>query len=143
MNNIKILVGAPVYEGTRYSIGEFLDTIRNLDYSNYDILLVDNSQTDDFFQELKKEEGINVIKDTLKEKPNLKKVVSSRNKILEYALDNKYDYVLMMDSDVIPPKNIISELLTSGKDLISGLYYNYFISDGKMFGAVCAENQYG
>ncbi len=37
----------------------------------------------------------------------------------------------MLDSDVIPPKNIIQELLDCNKDLVSGLYYNYFISDGE------------
>ena len=36
----------------------------------------------------------------------------------------------MMDSDVITPSNIIKELLKSNKDIISGIYYNYFIIDG-------------
>ena len=34
--------------------------------------------------------------------------------------------MLMMDPDVIAPKNIIKELLKDNKDIISGLYYNYF-----------------
>ena len=38
----------------------------------------------------------------------------------------------MMDQDVIPPKDIISELLKDNKDLVSGLYFNYFTSSGKL-----------
>lgn len=129
--NPKVLVAAPIFDKMKYCSKEFINSIKAIDYNNYNFLLVDNSKTNEFFNELKKEKGIILLKDNIEE-TNLKKVVSSRNKILQYALDNFYDYVLMMDSDVIPPKNIIPELLNCKKDIVSGIYFNYFNSGGKM-----------
>jgi len=126
----KILVATPTFDGMKYCINEFLDRIRSLTYPLYDILIVDNSRDDSFFIELKKEKGITVVKDNCTEERNVMRLISSRNKILEYAIENNYDYILMMDSDVIPPKNVIEELLSCKKDIVSGLYYNYFICDG-------------
>lgn len=130
MANPKILVASPVCDKTKYCINQFLESIKNIDYDNYDILLVDNSDSDDFLNELKSK-NINAVKDNSKGN-GMEKVVNSRNKIIDYASEKGYDYVLMMDSDVIPPKNIIKELLMCSKEIISGLYYNYFVSSGKL-----------
>lgn len=138
MINPKVLVGCPVYNGVKYCIKEFLESVKNIDYPNYDILLVDNSKEDNFFNELQSEKGIKLIKDDTNEEKNNLRVVSSRNKILNYALDKNYDYVLMMDVDVIPPKNIITELLKDNKEIVSGLYYNYFmVNDKQKYNPVC------
>jgi GT2 family glycosyltransferase len=129
--NPKILVGIPVYDGMAYCINDVLDNLRNLEYDNYDLLVIDNSKTNDFFERLKKEKKIILIKDNTNEEKNKLRLISSRNKILDYALEKDYAYVLMMDADVIPPKNIIKKLLDNDKDIISGIYYNYFTIDGK------------
>ncbi len=127
----KILVGAPIYDAMEYCVNDFLDRIKTLDYNNYDILIVDNSRKDDFFHKLKKIEGITLVKDYTSEEKNKLRLISSRNKIIDYALENNYEYILMMDSDVVPQNNIIKELLSNSKDIISGLYYNYFTIDGQ------------
>lgn len=126
MENSKVLVASPTYKGMKYCHERFLESLKNLDYENYDILLMDNSKTDEFYEELKKDNEIIVLKDETSEEKNILRLVSSRNKILEYALENNYDYVLMMDADVIAPKNILKDLLKHKKDIVSGLYYNYF-----------------
>lgn len=127
----KILVASPTYQGMQYCQKQFLKTINNLNYNNYDVLIVDNSEEDKNFNLLKENKNINVIWDKSYEKNKLLRLVNSRNKIINYALENNYDYILMMDSDVIPPKNIIQELVDCDKDIVSGLYSNYFIIDGK------------
>lgn len=58
------------------------------------------------------------------------RLISSRNKILEYASENGYNYVFMMDADVAAPKDIIGGLLECGKDIVSGLYFGYFNGGG-------------
>tara|TARA_Y100000310_G_scaffold343385_1_gene450766 strand:+ start:3053 stop:3853 length:801 start_codon:yes stop_codon:yes gene_type:complete len=134
MKNQKILVASPTYKGMQYCQEQFLERITNLDYDNYDVLIVDNSKDDSNFNILKQNKKIkviNVIRDSSDEKNKMLKLINSRNLILNYAIKNNYDYILMMDSDVIPLKNILQELLKSNKDIVSGLYYNYFISDGK------------
>ena len=128
----KILVASPTYEGMRYCEKEFIQSITNLEYSNYDILIVDNSENDNYFYYLKETyPKLTMIRDQSNEKDKMMRLVHSRNLILGYAVKNNYDYILMMDCDVIPPKNIIQELLLCGKDITSGIYYNYFVVDGK------------
>lgn len=46
-----------------------------------------------------------------------------RNKIAEVAVKDKFDYVLMLDSDMIYPHDIIQRLLDHKKDIVGGLYF--------------------
>jgi glycosyltransferase involved in cell wall biosynthesis len=133
MKNLpKVLVACPTYSGMSYCLEKFIERIKNLNYPNYDILLIDNSEDDDYFNKISSIDKIAVLKDKTIEKNPRKKIVDSRNKIIDYALQNKYDYILMMDQDVIPPKEIITELLKDNQNLVSGLYFNYFTSSGKI-----------
>ncbi len=122
--NIRVLVAGPTYDGMRYCHDKFIDRLKDLSYDNYDILLVDNSDDKKFFKELKKESEIEVIHLSLKNVPKMKRLVRSRNKILSYAMEKDYDYVLMMDVDVIVPIDIIERLLGHGKEIVSGLYFS-------------------
>lgn len=131
-NNSNILVASPTYKGMKYCHNRFFNRLKNLTYSNYDILIIDNSEDNGYFNELKNEKGIIALKYNSSEKNKMTRLIESRNKIIKYALENEYEYLLMMDSDVIPPENIIEELLSCNKDIVSGLYYNYFMSSGKL-----------
>ena len=132
MAEAKVLVASPTYDGMRYCKEKFLARMKELTYPNHDILIVDNSENNDFFDELNKESGMILMKDYCKEKKGILRIISSRNMIIDYALKNNYDYILMMDFDVIPPKNVIEALLVCGKDIVSGLYSTYFMTDGKL-----------
>jgi len=125
----KVLVAAPVYNKMEYCIKEFFDSVRNIDYPNYKILLVENSEGDEFFDKISGERRIKVVKYNSDEKVKMKRLIDSRNIILKYGVENNYDFILMMDCDVMPPSNIIGELLNCHKDAVSGLYYNHFIVD--------------
>ena len=132
MKNIKVLVACPTYDGMDYCLDKFLNAIKNLDFQTYDILIVDNSDTEEYYSKLLKIDGIKTIRETHKKLDNRQRIVNSRNLILKYAKENSYDYILMMDQDVIPPKEIIKKLLSSEKNLISGIYLNYFAPSGKL-----------
>lgn len=132
MDKYKVLVAAPTYSGMDYCLDRFLKAIKQLDYSNYDILLVDNTTGEDYFSKLKELEGIIVLKDYNAENPKIKRIVSSRNMIIDYALKNKYDYIFMLDSDVIVPKDSLKLLLNCKKDIVSGIYFSLFNSSAKI-----------
>ncbi len=129
-----VLVASPTYDAMRYCFREFIDSLKaiNFDKGGFDILLMDNSKKEEFFNELKMEKGIIALKDDTKEDKNVRRLVSSRNKILDYAILNNYEYVLMMDSDVIPPKEILRSLVECDKDIVSGLYFGEFSISGKI-----------
>lgn len=128
MDNIKVLLAAPTFDGMRYCQEEFYSAVKELE-GDYDILIVDNSRGSSYTEEIKDllgEKGV-VIHDPTAEEKSIFRLISSRNLVLNYALENGYSHVLMLDSDVIPPRDIISKLLSCDKSIVSGLYYNYFM----------------
>ena len=119
----KILVGCPTYELFEYCLDKYSKAINSLTYSNYDILLVDNSKEDNY---LKKIKSLNL---TVKKCPysNLARarIVASMNILRDYVLKNNYDYLLSLEQDIIPPKDVIQQLLKHNKKIISGVYFVY------------------
>ncbi len=124
MNNLKILIGCPTYEGYRYCIDEYLSRIKELLYKNFDLILVDNSRSDEFYSELKSR-GINVLKGIYYDDVK-KRISESRNLLREKFLEGDYDYFLSLEQDVIPPKDILNRLIRHVKDAVSGVYYKYY-----------------
>ncbi|QQG38469.1 MAG: hypothetical protein HYS32_02575 [Candidatus Woesearchaeota archaeon] len=125
MENPKILVGAPIHEVKAYCYKDYCDILKKLTYKNYDILLADNSPTDNFMNLIKKE-GIPVIKGPYFEGA-MDRIVASRNLIVEHLLNNDYDYFFSLEADVIPPIDAIERLLAHKKEIVSGLYFNFQI----------------
>ena len=115
----------------KYCLDDFLEGIKSIDFDNYTLLLVDNSDTDSYYNIIK-EKKINVLRFNPEDKNKINRLIDSRNKIIEYAISKNCDFILMLDQDVIVPPNIINKLLSSKKDLISGVYLNYFYSSGKL-----------
>jgi len=127
----RILLACPVYDGMAYCFKQFIENLRQVDYSDFKIVVFDNSRTKGFFRKIKKNPFIKVIHDDTKEEKNMDRVISSRNKILDYAIEKNFDYLLMLDSDVMVKPDILKKLLSFDKEVISGIYYNYFRIGGK------------
>ena len=64
-------------------------------------------------------------------------VATARNKIAQKALDLKTDYVLMVDNDVVLPKDAMKLLLEDAKDICIG-YYAHRGPDNLYHGRTCA-----
>lgn len=50
-------------------------------------------------------------------------ICQMRNLAAEYAIENKFDYLFQLDTDMIYPKDTILRLLKHKKDIIGGMYY--------------------
>src|SRR3989344_8893427 len=125
MDYPKILVGAPVCNHYDYCLDKYLEALKTFDYPNYDILLVDNSQDETFYQKLKAL-GVPIIRKG-HDNPSIKmKMIIGRNHLREKVLNEGYDYFFNLDQDVIPPKYTLKKLVQSGKKVITGVYCNYF-----------------
>ena len=116
----RVLVGCPTSWHKEYCLMKYIETAKGLTYPNYDILLVDNSE-DDIYSKKIKNLGIPVIKGPWFESAR-DRIVASRNILREKAIEG-YDYLLSLEQDVIPPKDIIERLLSHKKDIVSGVYY--------------------
>lgn len=124
----KILIGCPTSEHKAYCLERYAEGIKNLNYKNFDVLIVDNSKGNDYFNKIKSL-GLNVVKDNCLEKAR-DRIVSSRNLIRNYLLNHGYDYLLSLEQDVIPPPEVIETLLEHKKDIVSGVYFNYKEENG-------------
>jgi GT2 family glycosyltransferase len=120
MNHLpKILVGCPTYDKKSYCWEKWKDSLKSLTYTNFDILIADNSKENDFFELMKKD--VPVIKARYDE--NVKeRIVNSRNMIREKFLEGDYDFFLSLEQDVFPPKDVIEKLLSNNKEIASGVY---------------------
>lgn len=117
---VKILVGCPTADPYRYCTQQWIDTVKSLSYKGFDIILIDNSASKDYFNEFSKQ--VPMIKTERME--NLRELIArDRNLIREKVLKENYDYFLSLEIDVIPPKDLIEKLLSHKKDIVSGVYY--------------------
>ena len=116
----KVLVGCPTSDYKNYCLDEYINSIKNLTYSNYDILIVDNSKTKDYYRLIK---SFNIpIKRIKYRKRARDRIIESRNLIVDEVLGGDYDYFLSLEQDVIPPKDVIEKLLRHKKKVVSGVY---------------------
>lgn len=117
---VKILVGCPTADPYRYCTQQWIDAVKSLSYKGFDVLLVDNSSSKDYFNEFSKQ--VPMIKTERIE--NLRELVArDRNLIRDKILKENYDYFLSLEIDVIPPFDLIEKLLSHKKDIVSGVYY--------------------
>ncbi len=121
----KVLVGAPVCDLYEYCFDEFINNLKNLSYGNYDILLVDNSKEEHFYNKLRNLD-IKAIRLPYNEKMR-ERVVLGHNTLREYALKEDYDYLLVLDQDIIPSKDVIENLIKHNKDAVSALYFGHHV----------------
>lgn len=97
----KVLVGTVTYKGKAYCEEEFMERALSLTYGNYSHYIV---HTDDF------------------EGNSRDRITEGYQRIFKYFLEGDYDYLLTLESDVIPPKYIIEALMEECKDIIGALY---------------------
>ena len=143
MSDLKrVLVACPTAAAKNYCFEEWIDNVMNFTYLNYDVRLYDN--TDDggknanYLNEYVKSEYGNVdgkflaentlVKHKLKTDSIIAKMSFSHNDCRTYALDNGYDYLFHLESDVFPPKDVIESLMFRQKNVVGGLY---FTGEGK------------
>ncbi len=121
----KVLVVTVTYEGKDYCFDKFFKSANELTYPNMTHIYIDNSRTLDYTQKLK-DLGLEVYH---VERGNNSREALSRSLNLgrRKCLDEGYDYMFVLESDVVVPKDIIQNLMKHAQDIVTGLYY---IGDG-------------
>jgi len=123
----RVLVGCPTSEHKNYALKEYAIGIKSLSYGNFDVLIADNSENDGYINKIK-ELKLPVVKGPYSEFAK-QRIVDSRNILRERVLNENYDYFLSLEQDVIPPKDVIQRLLSHGKEIVSGVYFTYPVSN--------------
>jgi len=116
----KVLVGCPTSYHKEYCFEEYCKGLKALTYKNHDVLLVENSENNEYFNKIK--QSLPVIKGPFYESA-LDRIIASRNILREKVVEGDYDYFLSLEQDVIPPKDIIERLLKHNKKVTTGIYF--------------------
>ncbi len=114
----KVLVACPTHEMKEYAFAEWLECVQNLSYPNYDIFVVDNSPTTDFYERWKDKvpmvhiTGVgNNLQDDI-----CQRIAASMEVIREKFLAGNYYKWFNLESDVLCPTNAIELMIDWGRD---------------------------
>jgi len=125
----KVLIGIVTHDGDSYCLPELAKTLELCTYANRDVLVIDNSNGDEYKARLEGI-GLRVIRDN-PEGTRIERIIRGRNLARRAFLESDADYLFFLDSDVIMRPDYLARLVAHGKDIVSGLYLANFIIDGK------------
>jgi len=137
MNLPKVLICSPTANVKNYCFDEWLDNVMNFSYPNFEVRLYDNTDdkgnnSDLLNKKYQAKYGYNkkffAVNSLIKNdahgiKSVIEKMCISHNDCRQYAIENKFDYMLHLESDVFPKKDIIQKLLVHCKNVVGGIYY--------------------
>lgn len=116
-----MLVFTPTYNGKEYCRKAFLENVKRIRYPNWDFLLIDNSKGTSYASKLRRE-GIKVVH--LSRGNNSREALAaSQNYARKKAIEEGYDYILSLESDIFPPEDIIFRFLKHNKLVVGALYF--------------------
>jgi len=114
-----VLIGVITSEANAWCQSQWIGHVFYL-AEYFDVIIFENSDTIENRQQLNfiahNYPNIIIKKGKTGIKQTMDKIVANRNLVLNYAKKYDYDYVMMLDSDVLPPMRIFSEWLKR-KDL--------------------------
>jgi len=147
MENEKILLAVPTYDGKLYCQQQWLEQVENLSYP-VDVLIIDNSHTSDNANTIRcwaEKTRLNVTVEYLEplEGESIKYVLArSMDIIRKVLITGSYTHWFSLETDVFVPSNIIEYLLCYEKRFIGVPYFhgtgiNSFLMDQDF---ICSVN---
>lgn len=133
----KVLVACPNHELKEYSMAAWVECVNKLDYPNYDVLMVDNSPTIDFYERWKDNVNLIHLPDTDQSEVASARINASMMVIRQHFLEGDYTWWFNLESDVIVPPDMLRLLLSYPSDWTS---HDYEVrgGGGRMTGIGCS-----
>ena len=125
-NPPKILIGAPTADVKNYCVKEWVKNVKSFIYPyELDVFLADNSDDPknvDFLKSL----GIEAERVKFKKDESIiSRVTKSHNLVRQKTLDEGFDFLLHLETDIFPPPDVLINLLAHRKQVI-GVSYDIF-----------------
>lgn len=142
---LKILIGSPVRQKSKI-LSEFLSSLERLNKKDYQVdycFIDDNKEIEssnmllDFKEKLEKQDSKVKILD---QKTNdnyicnenghawthdlIWKVAKFKNKIIDLAKTESYDYLFLIDSDLVLHQEVLNSLINAKKDIVSNVFWS-------------------
>lgn len=125
MGNPRVLVGITTYKDKHYMMPKCYNAVRNFKYPKdaYDVLIVDNTRDSGRYANKLKRLGMRRVIHIDRGENSRVALARSQNYIREHALQNGYDYVLFVESDLLPDPDALMRLILHGKSIVGSWYY--------------------
>ena len=135
----KVLVATPTSVFKDYCFDEWIDNVLSFTYPNYDVVVFDNTNDNGRYadeitnrvhtkygKKLKKFKAYNSLKlNNVDVNSVMLKLCISHNDCRRFFLSKQYNYLLHLESDVFPPKNVIETLIFNKKQVVGAGYHIY------------------
>ena len=157
-----ILVGSPIRQKPAI-LREFLESLERIDQTSYELsyCFVDDNEIEESKTLLKqfaekKGDRCHIFQPDLDSKENyvcnenthrwneslIWKVANFKDKIIQHARDKKYDYLFLIDSDIVLHPKTVDQLLIANKDIISNIFWTCWTPDSHLLPQVWMVDQY-
>ena len=125
----KVLVCAPTSIDKDYCFNDWIENVGSFTYPNFDVFLCDNSKDREYSKTINSYVQHNhqfsffCFHYPLENQPLIEKIAYSHDVCSHIAITRHYDYMLHLETDVFPQKDIIEQLLWHNKDVVGAVYY--------------------
>jgi GT2 family glycosyltransferase len=117
----KVLVAIPTYEGKDYVFKENFEAIKTINYPNYDYVYIDNSVSPNYAVKLRRRGAVCV---RVHRGDNSRQALcNAQNYAKKRALEGNYDYLMFIESDLVPKADIITRLVARQVPVVGACYY--------------------
>ena len=119
----RVLICCPQHESKNYVWDKWISNVNNFTYpkDRLEVFIADNSKTNKNCEFLKKQ-GIKSVHNKSNKKGILQIINDSHESCRNYAIENDFDFILHLESDIIPPIDVIERLLNNNKKVCSAMY---------------------
>ncbi len=154
----KVIIGGPVRQKPEI-LKEFLGSLLSLEANDLvlDFIFIEDNEFEEskvLLKEFKPAGKVNIIEANSSEnylcnedahhwsEQLVWKIASFKDTIIDFAIENNYDYLFFADSDLILHPKTITHLISTEKDLISEVFWTKWKSGSKLIPQVWVSDVY-
>lgn len=117
----RILIGCPTYDKKEYCRKQWVENVKRINYPNFHWTIVDNTEHNRYYNKLRREHPGHILK-SKRGKNSRDALAFSSNILRRKAINEGYDYLLMIEIDLFPPEDVIWRLLRHGQPVVGHPY---------------------
>lgn len=156
----KVLIGSPISRNKEI-LNEFLYSLKNLDKTGLDVhyyFVDDNTELESsrLLKTFKSSENKVSLIISNKTSNNyihndythiwnnslIKKISTFKNNMIQYAIDNNFDYLFFIDSDIILNDKVLKQLISDEKDIVSNIFWTSWVPNSIPEPQVWLQDEY-
>lgn len=118
----KVLVACPQSDVKLYCWDQWVDNVQQFTYPAFAVFLADNSLTNNFSRKIR-QAGMDCQWIKPFGKSLMQRIAESHEACRQTAIRGDFDYMLHLESDVLPPHDIIEALLSRRKSVVGAVYH--------------------